>query len=188
MTTLTESTLISGVYIAQLQAFGDGRGSFRETFRRDWFPQRSWDNVQTNCSHSQQGVLRGLHYHFKQVDYWYCPRGLIRAALFDMRPGSPTYMSIQTLDMGEENDVGLFIPIGVAHGFATLEDATLLYIVDNYYDGGDEFGVRWNDPELGIEWGLSKPIVSGRDQKNNLYENIPQNQRPHPFQTTSDLL
>ncbi len=185
MTTITESTLISGVYIAQLRAFGDDRGTFRETFRREWFPQRSWDTFQTNCSHSQKGVLRGLHYHFKQVDYWYCPRGLIRAALFDMRPDSPTYMATQTLDMGEKQDNGLFIPIGVAHGFATLEDATLMYIVDNYYNGGDEFGVAWNDPTLGIDWGLDSPIVSGRDQQNRLYENIPQNERPQSSGTTN---
>lgn len=178
MSEIVESDVISGVYITRLRSFGDDRGSFRETFRKDWFPQRSWEIVQTNCSHSMKGVLRGLHYHFNQVDYWYAPRGRIRAALFDMRPDSPTYMATQTVDMGEENDIGLFIPIGVAHGFATLEDATLMYIVDNYYDGGDEFGVAWNDPALGIDWGLADPIVSGRDQKNRPYSEIPDEERP----------
>ena len=169
---LVESDKISGVIIAQLIAYGDDRGSFRETFRKEWFPQRNWENFQSNCSQSMAGVLRGLHYHFHQVDYWYVPRGTIRAALFDMRPNSPTYMATQTIDMGEENDIGLFIPIGVAHGFATLTDATLMYIVDNYFDGSDEYGVAWNDPALGIDWGLENPIVSGRDQTNLVYKMV----------------
>ena len=175
---IVESQTISGVYVAQMRAFGDSRGSFRETFRKEWFPQRSWETFQTNCSHSSAGVLRGLHYHFHQVDYWYVPKGTIRAALFDMRPNSPTYMATQTVEMGEANDVGLFIPIGVAHGFATLTDATLMYIVDNYYDSSDEFGVAWNDPALGIDWGLDDPIVSGRDQQNLVYSEISAENRP----------
>lgn len=173
------SQKINGIITVKLRVFGDERGSFRETFRKEWFPQRSWDIVQTNCSHSTKGVLRGLHYHFKQVDYWFCPRGKIRAALFDMRPNSPTYMATETIDMGEENEIGLFIPIGVAHGFATLEDATLMYVVDNYHDGADEFGVKWDDPQLGIDWGLASPIVSGRDAGNSLYRDVrPEN---HPI-------
>ena len=178
---IVESKTISGVFIANLTIHGDGRGSFRETFRKSWFPQRSWDNFQSNCSQSKAGVLRGLHYHFHQVDYWYVPRGTIRAALFDMRPNSPTYMATQTVDMGEENDIGLFIPVGVAHGFATLTDATLMYIVDNYFDGSDEYGVAWNDPALGIDWGLTDPVVSGRDQQNALYADVSAENLPKPM-------
>ncbi|MGB1250114.1 MAG: dTDP-4-dehydrorhamnose 3,5-epimerase family protein [Candidatus Promineifilaceae bacterium] len=175
---LIESDKIAGVIIADLTVYGDERGSFRETFRKSWFPQRSWEVFQTNCSHSEAGVLRGLHYHFKQVDYWYVPSGTLRAALFDMRPNSPTYMATQTIDMGEKNDVGLFIPIGVAHGFAALTDVTLTYIVDNYFDGGDEYSVAWDDPALGIDWGLENPVVSERDQKNVVYAAVPMADRP----------
>lgn len=170
---IVESDRIAGVMINHLRAFGDDRGSFRELFRKEWFPQRSWEKVQSNCSFSTAGVLRGLHYHFQQVDYWYVPHGTIRAALFDMRPASPTYLATQTIDMGEQNDIGLFIPIGVAHGFATLTDAKLVYIVDNYYDSSDEFGVLWNDPALGIDWGLREPVLSGRDQRNPLFRDVP---------------
>ncbi len=177
MTNILESEIIKGVYIAHLRPFGDERGSFRETFRREWFPQRNWDRVQSNCSHSSKGVLRGLHYHFNQCDYWFVPRGHIRAALFDMRPDSATYMASQAIDMGEKYELGLFIPIGVAHGFATLEDATLLYTVDNYYDGQDEFGVAWNDPVLQLDWGLSEPLISERDLSNPFYAEIPQEHR-----------
>lgn len=175
MSNIIESEIISDVQVAHLRAFGDDRGSFRELFRREWFPQRTWDNMQSNCSHSSKGVLRGLHYHFHQCDYWFVPKGHVRAALFDMRPDSPTYMATQTIDMGEKYELGLFIPIGVAHGFATIEDATLIYIVDNYYDGDDEHGVAWNDPALGINWGLTDPVVSGRDLKNPLFSDIPSN-------------
>jgi dTDP-4-dehydrorhamnose 3,5-epimerase len=178
MTTITESTLISGVYVVELQSFGDDRGSFREFFRKEWFAQRSWGDFQTNCSHSKAGVLRGLHYHFHQVDYWFVPRGTIRAALFDMRPNSPTFMNTQTVDMGEANERGLFIPIGVAHGFATLTDASLVYVVDNYFDGSDEYGVAWNDPALTIDWGLENPVVSGRDQNNPLFKDVEDGNRP----------
>lgn len=167
-----ESEHIEGLMIADLKVFGDSRGNFREVFRREWFPQRSWDKLQSNGSRSKQGVLRGLHYHFKQVDYWYVAEGMLRAALFDMRPDSSTYMATHTIDMGGENEIGIFIPVGVAHGFAALTDVSMFYFVDNYYDGEDEFGVAWNDPALGIDWGVVDPIVSERDQTNLPYAQL----------------
>jgi dTDP-4-dehydrorhamnose 3,5-epimerase len=117
-------------------------------------------------------VLRGLHYHFHQVDYWYVFNGKIRAGLADIRPDSPTYGATQTIEMGEENQLGIFIPVGVAHGFVTLTDATLTYIVDNYYDGADEHGVVWNDPDLALPWGLEAPTVSPRDAANLFLKDI----------------
>ena len=68
--------------------------------------------------------------------------------------------------------MGVFIPCGVAHGFVALTPATLTYLVDNYYDGGDELGVAWNDPDLAVPWGVSEPILSGRDQQNPLWKEI----------------
>jgi dTDP-4-dehydrorhamnose 3,5-epimerase len=178
MPQIEESSLIKDVQIVTLTPFGDERGRFMETFRKEWFPQRSWQIMQSNRSDSRAGVLRGLHYHFKQVDYWYVVNGKIRAGLFDMRPQSPTYGATQTIEMGEENQLGLFIPIGVAHGFVTLTDATLTYIVDNYYDSYDEFGVAWNDPEVGLAWGVETPVVSGRDAANPLWKDIPREKLP----------
>lgn len=173
---IEESDLIKDVQIVTLQSFGDERGRFMETFRKEWFPQRSWEIIQTNRSDSKVGVLRGLHYHFKQVDYWYVVNGKIRAGLVDIRPGSPTYGVAQTIEMGEENQVGIFIPIGVAHGFITLTDATLTYIVDNYYDSHDEFGVAWNDPDIAMPWGIEMPLVSARDTDNpQLKDILPEN-------------
>ena len=173
MTQIHESEIIAGVYLVQLKAFEDQRGRFIETFRKAWFPQRTWDILQTNRSDSKANVLRGLHYHHNQVDYWYVPHGLIRAALFDMRPTSPTYGKVQTIEMGDEHQIGLFIPIGVAHGFVALTDATLTYLVDNYYDSTDEFGVLWNDPTVNMPWGVDAPILSDRDANNPRLRDIP---------------
>ncbi len=178
MTRLEESKVISGVYVAHLRPFSDERGRFMETFRKEWFPQRSWEKMQSNRSDSQAGVLRGLHYHHHQVDYWYALRGTIRAGLVDLRPSSPTYLATQTVEMGEQNEVGLFIPIGVAHGFVALTAATLTYVVDNYYDGADEFGVAWNDPDIALDWGVTEPILSPRDRQNPLLKHIPAEKLP----------
>jgi dTDP-4-dehydrorhamnose 3,5-epimerase len=79
-----------------------------------------------------------------------------------------------------DDQLGLFIPIGVAHGFLALTDATLTYVVDNYYDGRDEFGVAWNDPDLGLDWGTSTPTISPRDQANPRLRDIPAAALPKP--------
>lgn len=174
MPSITESKLISGVYIVELQPFADERGRFMETFRKEWFPQRSWDCIQSNRSDSHAGVLRGLHYHHHQVDYWYTVRGALRAAIVDLRPSSPSYLASQTVEMGDDNEIGLFIPSGVAHGFVALTDVTLTYVVDSYYDGGrDEYGVAWNDPDLGLDWGVTPAAISERDAGNPRLRAIP---------------
>lgn len=178
MTEIVESTKIQGVKFAHLRAFGDERGRFMETFRKGWFPERTWEIVQTNRSDSKAGVLRGLHYHFRQVDYWYCAAGILRVGLADLRRSSPTYCASQVIEIGESNQVGVFIPCGVAHGFYAVTDVTLTYMVDNYYDGGDELGVAWDDRSLAVPWGVDAPILSGRDQKNPLLQDIPEHLRP----------
>ncbi len=179
MDRIEESKIIKGVFTVKLRPFGDERGRFMETFRKDWFPQRNWDILQMNRSDSQAGVLRGLHFHHHQVDYWCVAKGMIRAGMVDLRPSSPTYLHTQTIEIGDFNEMGLFIPIGVAHGFLALSDVTLTYIVDNYYDNGrDENGVAWNDPDIGIDWGISQPILSKRDAENAFLRDIPPEARP----------
>jgi len=176
---LKESAQIQGVAVAELQVFGDQRGRFAETFRKEWFPQRSWERMQVNRSESQAGVLRGLHYHRHQVDYWHCVSGRIRVGLCDLRPSSPTQGRSQLIELGQEALHGLYIPCGVAHGFAALSEVVLFYVVDNYYDGADELGVAWNDPALGLDWKLGAlPVLSARDQRNPLLKDIPPDQLP----------
>jgi dTDP-4-dehydrorhamnose 3,5-epimerase len=172
------SSLIEGVYLVRFQKFGDSRGYFYESFRRTWVPG-SREMIQGNCSFSHAGVLRGMHYHHKQADFWGVPVGRVRAALYDFRPSSPTRGASQVLDMGRDHPVGLYIPRGVAHGFCALEDSFMTYLVDEYYDGADEMGIRWDDPELGIDWGLqAAPTVSERDAKNPPIQAIAPGQRP----------
>ncbi|MBZ0277527.1 MAG: dTDP-4-dehydrorhamnose 3,5-epimerase, partial [Anaerolineae bacterium] len=121
---IQRSERIDGVFIVPIKAYADERGQFMETFRRSWFPWINWDRMQGNRSDSKAGVLRGLHYHFFQIDYWYVPKGMIRAGMVDLRTSSPTYMATETIEIGEDNNAGVFIPIGVAHGFVALTDAT----------------------------------------------------------------
>lgn len=176
---ITEATALPGVQVVDLAAFTDNRGRFTEIFRKEWFPQRSWGAIQMNRSDSQAGVLRGLHYHFNQVDYWYLMAGTIRVGLVDLRPDSPTFGQSTTWLMQSGDNAGIFIPVGVAHGFYALTDVTLLYVVDNYYDGGDEFGLAWNDPDLGPNWQTSgAPNLSERDAANPLWRAIPPQNRP----------
>lgn len=172
------STLIDGVYTVPIRVFPDERGAFMETFRREWFPWVNWDKMQSNRSDSKANVLRGLHFHARQVDYWHVTRGSVRAVMVDLRASSPTFRAVEVIEIGEANNTGLFIPEGVAHGFLALTDATLTYIVNNYYDGNDEFGVAWNDPDLNIDWGTQTPIISDRDAANPRFKDIPQAHLP----------
>jgi dTDP-4-dehydrorhamnose 3,5-epimerase len=170
---IRQSNIIRDAFTVDLKPFEDERGRFLETFRKEWFPQRSWDIIQSNRSDSKAGVLRGLHYHANQVDYWYVVSGAIRVGLCDLRTASPTYLAHQMIEMGDSNPIGLFIPVGVAHGYLALTDATLIYIVDSYYNSADEFGVAWNDPTLNLPWGVDTPVLSERDTHNPLFKDIP---------------
>ena len=170
--------VIADAFTAPLTAYGDERGRFMETFRCEWFPQVSWARIQSNRSDSKAGVLRGLHYHFNQVDYWLVTSGRIRVGLFDLRRSSPSYKQSATIDIDGDNPQGVFIPVGVAHGFAAHTDCTLLYIVNNYYDGADEYGVAWDDPQASIDWGIAEPQLSARDMANPRLADIPDHELP----------
>src|SRR6476660_7565561 len=168
MPTINESDAIRGVWLVEPDAHGDERCRFQETYRRSWFPNGR-EMVQGNRSDKQAGSLVGLHYHLHQADYWYVPRGRARVVLHDLRIGSPTDGATLTLDLGEQADGsfshrGVHIPPGVAHGFAALTDMTITYLVDGYYNPADELGVAWDDPEIGADWGITEPTLSGRDQ------------------------
>ena len=175
---IRESSAIKDVKTVPLAVFEDERGAFQETFRKEWFPEREWSDVQSNRSVSRKGVLRGLHYHLHQVDYWYPVSGQIRVGLYDLRRGSPTRGAREVLEMTADEPFGLFVPVGVAHGFLAVTDASLAYLVDNYYDGSDEHGIAWNDPEIGIDWGVKDPILSPRDLGNPLLANLPEDVLP----------
>ena len=165
------------MYLVRLNDRPDERGRFLEVFRRSWIPG-SREMVQTNRSDSRAGVLRGMHYHLFQADYWHVASGRIFTALFDLRASSPTRGSAEAIEMGDGNDIGVYIPPGVAHGFYALTDVTLIYLVDQYFDGSDEFGVRYEDPALGIEWPAEVQYVSERDRTNPLLADISESDLP----------
>jgi len=174
---ITPSDVIADVVIVSPDVHRDERGRFVETYRRSWFPLGR-EMVQASRSDKAAGAVVGLHYHLHQADYWYVPRGRARVVLHDLREGSPTDGATQVLEIGEHDDRGVFIPPGVAHGFAALTDLTLTYLVDGYYNPSDELGVAWDDPEVGADWGVETPILSARDRANPRRADIEPRDRP----------
>jgi dTDP-4-dehydrorhamnose 3,5-epimerase len=152
---------IAGVLIVHPRSHGDDRGRFSETYRRSWFPDGR-EMVQGNRSDKVMGSVVGLHYHRRQADYWYVLCGVARVVLHDLRIGSPTEGTTMTLEMGDGNDCGVYIPPGVAHGFAALTDLV----------------VAWDDPDIGADWGVADPILSARDEANPRRADIPPGLRP----------
>lgn len=177
MVEVTASERIGGVFVVRPTTFSDDRGRFVETFRRSWVPGCR-EMVQANRSDSRPGVLRGIHYHLFQADYWYVLSGRAFVALVDLRASSPTHRAVEALEMGEANEVGLYIPPGIGHGFYALTPVTMAYLVDEYFDGSDELGVRFDDPALGIPWPEGERLLSERDLSNPPFAEIPQENLP----------
>ena len=122
--------------------------------------------IQGNRSNKQQGALVGLHYHLHQSDYWYVPVGTVRVVLHDLREGGPTDGATECFDISGDDHRGVYIPPGVAHGFAALTDVVMTYLVDGYYNPADELGVKWDDATIGADWGIDDPMLSERDRTN----------------------
>jgi dTDP-4-dehydrorhamnose 3,5-epimerase len=158
--------MLADVLLRPLEVHGDPRGSFVETYRREWLPPGAPEMVQANVSRSRAGVLRGPHLHRRQADYWVVIEGRAFVGLVDLRSGSPTDGERRQLTLDADEPAGLYIPPGVAHGFYAETDVVLHYLVDAYHDGTDEFGIAWDDPVLGIEWPTTQPLLSERDRTN----------------------
>jgi len=186
MAELEPSSAIDGVVVVSPDIHGDDRGIFIETYRRQWFPGGR-EMIQGNRGDRKAGAVVGLHYHLHQADYWYVPYGRARVVLHDLRVGSPTEGATQLIDLGSEPGTagvdhdhrGIYIPPGLAHGFAALTDMTITYLVDGYYNPADELGVAWDDPEIGADWGVTEPTLSGRDQANPRRADLPEGRRPY---------
>ena len=183
MATVIPSDVIDGVFVVSPDLHGDERGIFIETYRRQWFPAGR-EMIQGNRGDRKAGAIVGLHYHLHQSDYWYVPFGHARVVLHDLREGSPTDGATLSLDLGEvdggdNNHLGVYIPPGVAHGFASMTDMTITYLVDGYYNPADELGVAWNDPAIEADWGVTDPILSDRDRNNPRRSEIEPQWRAH---------
>lgn len=177
MATKVLETSIAGAFVIEPQIFVDDRGFFVESYRRSWIPN-SREMIQSNRSNKLAGSLAGFHYHLHQADYWYVPSGIARAILCDIRKGSPTEGSSFSIELSGDNNFGLYIPPGVAHGFSAQTNMILTYLVDNYYNEADELGVAWDDPVINANWGFKNPVLSKRDSNNLMLKDIDSKKLP----------
>jgi len=165
-------TEIPEVVMIEPKVFGDDRGYFMETFRQDLFEKniRKIDFIQDNESKSKKGVLRGLHYQlppFAQSKLVRVIKGSVIDVAIDIRKGSPTFGKYVAVELSEDNKRQLFIPRGFAHGFlVTSNEAIFVYKVDNYYSPKHDRAIRFDDPEIGIDWKfpIDEIIVSEKDK------------------------
>lgn len=169
-----EKTILDGCFLIHDTFFGDARGYFFESYNRKKFYEASGmdlDFVQDNQSHSQRGVLRGLHFQTGtsvQAKLVRVLRGKVLDVVVDLRKASATFGQHLTVELSEESRTQLFVPRGFAHGFVTLsEEATFFYKCDNYYDITSEGGIIYNDQTLNIDWKISSDeiLLSAKDQK-----------------------
>lgn len=162
---------LPGLIICEPTVFGDSRGLFFEAYNENAFKANGITNafLQDNQSRSSQGVIRGLHYQLNphaQAKLVRVLEGVILDVAVDIRKGSPTYGKHFSIELSAENKKQLFIPAGFAHGFSVLsESATVLYKCDHLYNKQSEGGIRFDDPELGIDWKVNtqQAVVSDKD-------------------------
>ncbi|WP_174614787.1 dTDP-4-dehydrorhamnose 3,5-epimerase [Virgibacillus ihumii] len=165
-------TKLPGVLIIEPAVFEDNRGFFMESYNQKKFAEKGIHNefVQDNHSLSAaKGVLRGLHYQanpMAQAKLVRCIRGEIFDVAVDIRKDSPTFGEWTSTTLSADNKKQLLVPKGFAHGFCTLtENVEVLYKVDEFYAPEHDKGIRWNDPEIGINWPLADPVLSEKDRQ-----------------------
>ena len=176
------ASALPGVRYGRLTRHADERGAFRELWRAEGWHLDPADAgsppgsrpafVQANLSSSAAGVLRGLHFHQRQLDLWIVAAGRAWVALVDVRPmlAGEAAPVVETRELAADDWV--VIPTGVAHGFLALEPLELVYFVTNPYDGSDELGFAWDDTTAAIPWPVlevtpdGRPILSERDRRN----------------------
>lgn len=167
-----EKTKLEGLVILTPDVFGDHRGFFMESWSKRKMEEAGlyYDFVQDNHSSSTvKGTLRGIHFQRgdkAQAKLVRCVKGAVLDVAVDLRHSSPTYKQWVAVELSAENKKQLLIPRGFGHGFVTLtDDVEFLYKADNYYAPEADGGIRWNDPEIGVAWGVQEPILSAKDKK-----------------------
>jgi len=176
-------TNLPGCVVVEPSVHGDARGYFYESFNVEKYKKFGLDLrfVQSNVSRSARGVLRGLHYQFPN------PQGKLVNVLdgevydvaVDIRAGSPTFGRWAAAVLSADNKRHFWIPEGFAHGFAVLSDhATFCYQCTALYDHAADAGVRWNDADIAIDWPISAPQLSGKDEKAPFLRDVPAERLP----------
>jgi dTDP-4-dehydrorhamnose 3,5-epimerase len=178
-------TKIPEVLLLNPQRFGDQRGWFMESWQAERYEQLGIPKgfVQDNQAYSQKGVLRGLHIQnpHGQGKLVQVIRGKVFDVAVDVRLGSPWFGQWVGIQLSETNHQQLFVPVGFAHGYMVLsEDALFTYKCTDYYHPETQFSIRWDDPQIGIDWpdGLT-PLLAEKDRDAPLLSDIPENRLPH---------
>ena len=162
-------TDIRDLVLLEATAHGDERGFLLESFREDAWREAGVEGpfVQENHSRSARGILRGLHFQLRpgQAKLVRCVRGAIWDAAVDLRRDSPTYRRWEGYELSDENHRQLYVPAGFGHGFCVLSEAAdVHYKLSSYYDPETEAGIRWDDPDVAVEWPITEPQLSERDK------------------------
>ncbi len=171
-------TKIKDLLIIKPDVFIDERGYFFESYNKERFMEHGLNMtfVQDNESQSMQGVLRGLHFQkppFAQGKLVRVVKGAVRDVVVDLRKGSPTYGHWESVVLTESNKLMYWIPEGFAHGFVCLEDHSVFtYKCTNVYNKASEGSIRWNDPDLGINWDIDNPILSEKDKISPMFRDF----------------
>jgi dTDP-4-dehydrorhamnose 3,5-epimerase len=160
---------LEGLVVIEPDVFGDERGFLVETYRQDLWRELEIDAefVQHNHSRSVRGTLRGLHFQTApgQAKLVRASAGRIWDVAVDLRRGSPTFGQWEGHELDDRAHRQLFVPIGFGHGFCVLSDtADVDYQLSSYYDPATESGIAWDDPDVGVEWPITEPLLSERDK------------------------
>lgn len=176
-------TTLQGLTLLEPAVFGDDRGFFFESWNAERFAAQGLPStfVQSNVSSSSKGVLRGLHYQ------WPRPQGKLVTVLqgevydvaVDIRHGSPTFGQWEAVILSGENRRQLWIPPGFAHGFAVLSDTALFhYLCTDVYVKEADAGIRWNDADIAVDWPISQPLLSAKDEQAPFLKGVPEDRLP----------
>ncbi len=169
-------TAIPEVIVVEPQVFGDNRGYFLETYRKDIFVKNgiNVEFIQDNFSYSKKGILRGIHFQadpFAQDKLVRVAEGEVFDVAVDLRKGSPTFGKWVGEHLSEDNKKMMFVPKGFGHGFCVLsENVKFEYKCSALYSPEHERSIAWNDPQLAIKWPISSPILSEKDKKAPLFK------------------
>ena len=161
---------LPGLLLIEPEIFGDSRGFFLESWNRKRYAEAGvqCDFVQDNLSRSRRGVVRGLHFQYPdaQGKLVYVLEGEVFDVAVDIRRDSPTFGSWEGAVLSAENRLQAFVPEGFAHGFCVLSETALFaYKCTAFYNPAAEGGILWNDPDIGIQWPVSDPLLSEKDKK-----------------------
>ena len=179
---VTETSL-PGVLEIKPNVFADERGFFLETYRSSRYGDHGMNLQlhQSNHTRSDRGTLRGLHYQLArpQGKLVFAAHGEILDVAVDIRRGSSTFGQWHAVVLSDKNNKQLFIPENFAHGFCVLsENVDLIYLLTDEYDPDDQFAIRWNDPDIGIEWPIDNPTLSEKDRTSPFLRDIPDSGLP----------